>query len=477
MVLTPAKDRCNYYHCNKTEFVLTAEPISARIYPAGILTMLSRKEVERLRQASQGEMGNLLRRCALAVLNSGNESDDAEELLRRYADFRIEIQQVNRGIRLELSNAPGSAFVDGVMVQGVRELLSAVVRDLVYFDSEISGRDSTDLESQAGITNAVFEILRNANTMNPAREPDVVVFWGGHAIERTEYDYTKKVGYEMGLRKLNICTGCGPGAMKGPMKGAAIAHAKQRISGGSYIGISEPGIIAAESPNPIVNQLVIMPDIEKRLEAFVRLGHGFVVFPGGVGTAEEILFLLGVLLNPANAGMPFPFVLTGPAESAEYFAQVDAFIGLTLGAEAQAKYQIIINDTEKVAQTMATGLVQVRNYRRQNQDAYYFNWLLQIQPEFQQPFNPSHENMAALHLHRDQPKHLLAANLRRVFSGIVAGNVKPETIKSVRQQGPFQINGEKEIMLALDHLLASFIEQKRMKLPGAFYSPCYRIVS
>ncbi len=439
--------------------------------------MLSRMEVERLQQASQGEMGSLLRRCALAVLNSGNESDDAEELLQQYKNFRIEIQQVNRGFRMELSDAPGSAFVDGIMVQGVRELLSAVVRDLVYFDSEICGRSSTDLESQEGITNTVFEILRNAHTMSPAREPDVVVFWGGHAIQRFEYDYTKKVGYETGLRKLNICTGCGPGAMKGPMKGAAIAHAKQRITGGSYIGISEPGIIAAESPNPIVNQLVIMPDIEKRLEAFVRLGHGFVVFPGGVGTAEEILFLLGVLLNPANEGMPFPFVLTGPAESAEYFEQIDAFIGLTLGEEAQAKYQIIINDPDQVAQTMASGMVQVRSYRRQYKDAYYFNWLLQIQPEFQQPFNPSHENMAALHLHRDQPKHLLAAALRRAFSGIVAGNVKPETIKSVRKLGPFQINGEKEIMQALDRLLASFIEQKRMKLPGTTYSPCYRIAS
>ena len=80
------------------------------------------------------------------------------------------------------------------MVQGVRELLSAVIRDLVYFDTEISGRSSTDLESQEGITNAVFEILRNAQTMNPAREPDVVVFWGGHSIKRLEYDYTKKVG-------------------------------------------------------------------------------------------------------------------------------------------------------------------------------------------------------------------------------------------------------------------------------------------
>ena len=459
------------------EFALSAEPISARIYPAGILTMLSRMEVERLHDASRGDLGELLRRCSLAVLNSGNESDDAEELLRLHKDFQIEIQQVNRGIRLELSNAPGSAFVDGIMVQGVRELLSAVIRDLVYFDTEISGRLSTDLESQEGITNAVFEILRNAKTMNPAREPDLVVFWGGHSIKRLEYDYTKKVGYETGLRKLNICTGCGPGAMKGPMKGATIAHSKQRVSDGKYIGISEPGIIAAESPNPIVNQLIIMPDIEKRLEAFVRLGHGFVVFPGGVGTAEEILFLLGVLLNPANEGMPFPFVLTGPAESAEYFEQIDAFIGLTLGEEAQSKYQIIINDPERVAQTMTSGLIQVRSYRKEHKDAYYFNWLMQIQPEFQQPFEPNHENMADLHLHRDLPKHLLAANLRRAFSGIVAGNVKPETIKSVRQKGPFEINGEKEIMLALDSLLASFIEQRRMKLPGTTYSPCYKIVS
>ena len=456
---------------------MSAEPISARIYPAGILTTLSRLEVERLHDASKGELGDLLRRCALAVLNSGNDGDDTEALLERYSDFDIEVQQVNRGIRLELSNAPGSAFVDGIMVQGIRELLSAVIRDLVYFDTEISQNLSIDLNSQEGITNAVFEILRNAHTLNPAREPDVVVFWGGHAINRLEYDYTKKVGYEAGLRKLNICTGCGPGAMKGPMKGATIAHAKQRVSDACYIGISEPGIIAAESPNPIVNQLVIMPDIEKRLEAFVRLGHGFVVFPGGVGTAEEILYLLGVLLNPANDEQTFPFVLTGPAESAAYFEQIDAFIGLTLGPEAQAKYQIIIDDPEKVAQTMTSGLLQVKACRKKFKDAYYFNWLLQIQPEFQQPFSPTHENMASLVLHRDQPKHLLAANLRRAFSGIVAGNVKPETIKAVRQDGPFEINGEQEIMHALDKLLASFVDQARMKLPGTTYSPCYNVVS
>jgi hypothetical protein len=99
--------------------------------------------------------------------------------------------------------------------------------------------------------------------------------------------------------------------MKGPMKGATIGHAKQRCTG-RYLGITEPGIIAAESPNPIVNELVIMPDIEKRLEAFVRTGHGIVVFPGGAGTAEEILYILGILLHPDNAEIPFPLIFTGP---------------------------------------------------------------------------------------------------------------------------------------------------------------------
>jgi hypothetical protein len=239
--------------------------VSTRVYPAGMLNTLSRSEVERLQDVTRGELAELVRRCSLAVLNSGNESDDAEALLEQYRDFRIEVQQVNRGLRLQLSNAPGSAFVEGQIIEGIREQLSAVVRDLVYFDSEIRNDPNHDLGQSEGISGAVFEVLRNAGALIPEVEPDLVVCWGGHSIARNEYEYTKSCGYEMGLRRLNIITGCGPGAMKGPMKGATIAHSKQRKKNGRYIGVSEPGIIAAESPNPIVNNLVIMPDIEKRL--------------------------------------------------------------------------------------------------------------------------------------------------------------------------------------------------------------------
>ena len=455
---------------------MSAEPVTTKLYPAGILNTLSRNEVERLTDASRGDLAELVRRCSLAVLNSGNESDDAEALLQQYEDFRIEVQQVNRGLRLELINAPGSAFVDGQIIEGIRELISAVIRDLVYYDSEISGNTHHDLLSSSGITNAVFEVLRNARALIPQVEPNLVVCWGGHSIARYEYEYTKDCGYELGLRNLSIITGCGPGAMKGPMKGATIGHSKQRSKLRRYIGISEPGIIAAESPNPIVSDLIIMPDIEKRLEAFVRLGHGIIVFPGGAGTAEEILYLLGVLLHPDNADLPFPLVFTGPTESADYFKQIDRFIRLTLGKEASSRYRIITGDPEAVAQYMARGMSKVRKYRIARNDAFYYNWLLTIDESFQIPFDPTHENMAALEISRDLPLHVLASNLRKMFSGIVAGNVKPDGVRAIREHGPFEISGQADIMESLDALLTSFVVDDRMKIPGGkAYQPCYRL--
>lgn len=451
--------------------------VDAQITPEGRLDVLSKAEVNKLFDTSQGGLYRIFRNCSLAVLNCGSTMDDGKELLERYPDFAIRVVQEQRGIKLELKSAPAQAFVDGHMIKGINEHLFAVVRDIVYVDDEISHNPRFDIETSNGISNAVFHILRNANILRPMTNPKLVVCWGGHSINRKEYEYTKQVGHEMGLRGLDICTGCGPGAMKGPMKGATIGHAKQRIKNGQYLGITEPGIIAAESPNPIVNDLVILPDIEKRLEAFVRTGHGIVVFPGGAGTAEEILYILGILLHPDNKAMPFPLIFSGPDSAKAYFEQIDSFISATLGKEAQRRYQIIIDDPERVAREMQAGIGQVRAFRKEYGDAYYFNWLLKIDPVFQEPFNPTHDSMKALALHGDQDKHLLAASLRRAFSGIVAGNVKDSGIRAIEQFGHFEIHGDSHIMKLMDTLLASFVAQHRMKLPGKKYSPCYRIIA
>jgi predicted Rossmann-fold nucleotide-binding protein len=450
--------------------------VDARVTPTGSLENLSQKEVDRLLDSSRGGLYSLFRRCALAVLNSGGETDDARVIFERFADFDILIERKAWGIKLDLRNAPATAFVDGRMIRGIQEHLFAVLRDVLYIHGEVYEHGSIELADSHGITNAVYRILRNAGLLKPRVRPDLVVCWGGHSISREEYDYTKQVGYELGLRGLNVCTGCGPGAMKGPMKGATIGHSKQRIRDGRYVGLTEPGIVAAEPPNAIVNQLVILPDIEKRLEAFVRTGHGIVVFPGGAGTAEEILYLLGILLDPQNVEQPFPVVFTGPASSADYFRQIDEFLVATLGAVARQCYRIVLDDPPEVAREMLRGMDAVREFRRRRSDAYNFNWLLGIPHELQQPFEPTHAAMASLEIRRGMEPHRLAAELRRAFSGIVSGNVKEQGIRLIEKHGPFEIHGDPDLMRPLDALLGAFARERRMKLAGD-YQPCYRVVT
>jgi hypothetical protein len=84
--------------------------------------------------------------------------------------------------------------------------------------------------------------------------------------------------------------------------------------------------------------------------------------------------------------------------------------------------------------------------------------------------------MAALNLRRDAPAHELAADLRRAFSGIVAGNVKEHGQRLIEAHGPFELHGDPELLKPLDALLASFVRQRRMKIAGD-YRPCYRIVA
>jgi predicted Rossmann-fold nucleotide-binding protein len=452
------------------------EPVDARVTPTGSLENLSQQEVDRLLDSSRGGLYPLFRRCSLAVLNAGGETDDARVIFERYADFEIRIVRKAWGIKLELRNAPPGAFVDGRMIRGIQEHLFAVLRDILYIHGEVYEHGSVQLRESGDITDAIYRILRNAGLLVPRIRPNIVVCWGGHSIGREEYDYTKRVGYELGLRGLDVCTGCGPGAMKGPMKGAAIGHSKQRIRAGRYMGLTEPGIVAAEPPNAIVNELVILPDIEKRLEAFVRVGHGIVVFPGGAGTAEEILYLLGILLDPANESQPLPLVFTGPASSAGYFEEIQRFLAATLGPPALECFRVIIGDPAEVARSMTRGMDAVREFRRRNSDAYNYNWLLRVAAELQQPFDVSHESMAGLELEPGLPPHQLASELRRAFSGIVTGNVKEHGIRMIEDGGPFELRGTPELLGPLDDLLRGFVRDRRMKIAGE-YQPCYRIVT
>ena len=110
---------------------MNSDVIDARISPQGRLDVLSKLEVNKLLDSSQGGLYKLFRNCSLAVLNCGSYMDDGKELLERYQSFDIRIIQEERGIKLEVKGAPASAFVDGKMIKGINEHLFAVLRDVI----------------------------------------------------------------------------------------------------------------------------------------------------------------------------------------------------------------------------------------------------------------------------------------------------------------------------------------------------------
>ena len=80
--------------------------MDAEITPEGSLEVLSQLEVSRLRDIGVGGLGDLFRRCALAVLTSDTSTDDAREVFDTHPDFAIELMQQDRGVRLKVINAP-----------------------------------------------------------------------------------------------------------------------------------------------------------------------------------------------------------------------------------------------------------------------------------------------------------------------------------------------------------------------------------
>ena len=126
--------------------------IDITVSPDGSLDLLSRRERERLRGPSENGLHELLRPCSLAVLNTGAGIDNTKEILEKYSAFDIHLFENDWGLELELTNAPSHAFVNGQMVQGIKEHLFSVFRDIIYVGDMLKQQEQTTFESTSNIT-------------------------------------------------------------------------------------------------------------------------------------------------------------------------------------------------------------------------------------------------------------------------------------------------------------------------------------
>src|SRR5690554_4426824 len=107
--------------------------------PQGSMSLLSQVEIDRLQQSTNSELYKLFRNCVLAVLNVGSHTDNADDIFNQFKDFQVNVLRRERGVKLELLNPPQNAFVDGEIIEGIREHVESVLRSEEH-TSELQSR-------------------------------------------------------------------------------------------------------------------------------------------------------------------------------------------------------------------------------------------------------------------------------------------------------------------------------------------------
>jgi len=415
--------------------------------------------------------------CCLGILGAQDHMLNTDSLPAEYPNFKVVMEKDRQSVRVILENAPSNAFVDGKLTRLRRGHLAAVIRDMAL--QSLHFKKVNDAKARSTL---VEKMIDDAGLLTPTKaivddkllSLGQVLCQGGHTIGHHDYNFCKRTGEELGLRYFEGITGGGPGTMRGALKGNRKGLEQQKIFNGRQIGFTAPDIIAAEPPNVYVTDLVILPDIEKRLEAFTRKMHAVILFPGGAGTAEELLLILAIKMHQRNANQHIPIALAAPKDSLSYLDTLTNFVKQALGPDVQDLYDVQVGSPEGTAKWIQNHMHHVLNARDKNDDSHEWNRSLYFPEELQVPFETTHENVAALHLHTNQELYKLCAELRKLFKAIVFGSVTTEGREYITKYGKYQVSGEPHIIDAIDTLLKRFIDEKRMRTTS--YEPCYDLV-
>ena len=193
--------------------------------------------------------------------------------------------------------------------------------------------------------------LSAATTLLSELPSGVTVFGSARtAPDDAAYQCAWRLGAWLGRAGLPVLTGGGPGIMEAVNRGAREADG---ISVGLHIELPYE-----QTPNPHLTHQLHFHHFSTRKLMLTRYSRGFVIFPGGFGTTDELLELL--VAFHTNRGARYPMVLVDGAfwsglltwfteqlgsrqlidlHNTDFIEVVDdekAALGVLLGAEAAA---------------------------------------------------------------------------------------------------------------------------------------------
>ena len=165
-------------------------------------------------------------------------------------------------------------------------------------DRRLLERRDGDLEGH--VERIANEFLEGFTAVERIGRPGVTVFGSARVREgHPAYDQARVVGKLLAEAGFAVITGGGPGVMEGANRGA-------RDGGGLSVGFNIE-LPHEQYSNPYLDIGLTFNHFYARKTMFVKAAEGFVIFPGGFGTLDELFESLTLIQT--GKVLHFPVVL------------------------------------------------------------------------------------------------------------------------------------------------------------------------
>ena len=159
-------------------------------------------------------------------------------------------------------------------------------------------------EQDAHLLAQIQQDLSAAMTLLSELPSGVTVFGSARtAPDDAAYECASRLGSLLGRAGLPVLTGGGPGIMEAVSRGA-------READGISVGLNIE-LPYEQTPNPHLTHQLHFRHFSTRKLMLTRYSRGFVIFPGGFGTTDELLELL--VAFHTDRGARYPMVLVDSA--------------------------------------------------------------------------------------------------------------------------------------------------------------------
>jgi len=173
--------------------------------------------------------------------------------------------------------------------------------------------ESVDHDLKRSVQLIADEFAEGFRAVAKIRSPAVSIFGSARVREdHPVYRAARETGRLFAGAGWSVITGGGPGAMEAANRGA-------KECGGQSIGFNIE-LPHEQAPNPYLDVSVTFRHFYARKVCFVKPAEGFVIFPGGFGTLDEMFEALTLIQT--DKVLDFPVVLFDSA----YWAEILDFI-------------------------------------------------------------------------------------------------------------------------------------------------------